>query len=91
MVKTIIDKWRKCGKTVALPRTGRPSKIDENTGGTLVREAAKRPTATLKDLQEFLESTGCFLHVTTIPCIILMSWLWSMLERRKKNKKQTNI
>ncbi len=42
----------------------------------LVREAAKRPTATLKELQEFLASTGCVVHVTTISHILHMSGLW---------------
>lgn len=32
----------------------------------LVRVAAKRPTATVKELQVFLESAGCFVHVTAI-------------------------
>ncbi|KAM9392316.1 transcription factor BTF3 homolog 4-like isoform 2-T2 [Pholidichthys leucotaenia] len=53
-VKTVIIKWRKYGTTVTLPRTGRPSKIDEKSRRRLVREAAKRLTATLKGLQEFL-------------------------------------
>uniref|UniRef100_A0A803KET0 Tc1-like transposase DDE domain-containing protein n=1 Tax=Xenopus tropicalis TaxID=8364 RepID=A0A803KET0_XENTR len=53
-VKTVIVKWRKYGTTVTLPRTGRPSKIDEKTKRKLVREATKRPTSTLKELQEYL-------------------------------------
>ncbi|KAM4031045.1 uncharacterized protein ACNLHF_018613 isoform 1-T2 [Anomaloglossus baeobatrachus] len=72
-VKTVIKKWHKFGTTVTLPRTGRPSKIDEKTRRKLVREAAKRPTATLKELQKFLASTGCVLHVTTISRILHMS------------------
>ncbi|KAI3373894.1 hypothetical protein L3Q82_022462, partial [Scortum barcoo] len=40
-VKTVIIKWRKYGTTVTLPRTGRPSKIDDKTRRKLVREAAK--------------------------------------------------
>lgn len=30
-VKTVIIKWRKYGTTVTLPRTGRPTKVDEKT------------------------------------------------------------
>jgi len=56
----VINKYRKCGTTVTLSRTGRPSKIDKNTKWKLVREAAKRPTATLKELKLFLASTGCY-------------------------------
>lgn len=58
-VKTIIIKWRKYGPTVTLPRTGHPSKIVDKVRKKLVREAGKRPTLTLKKLQEFLASTGC--------------------------------
>ncbi len=53
-VKTVIIKWRKYGATVILTSNGCPSKIDEKMRRKLVREAAKRTTATLKELQEFL-------------------------------------
>ncbi|XP_061542774.1 chromodomain-helicase-DNA-binding protein 6 isoform X3 [Phycodurus eques] len=52
-VKAVIIKWRKFGTTESLPRSGRPSKTDEKTRSAL-KEAAKRPAATLKELQEFL-------------------------------------
>ena len=81
-VKTVIIKWRKYGTTVTLPRTGRPSKIDDKTRRKLVREAAKRPTATLKELQEFLASTGCVVHVKTISRLLHMSGLWGRVARR---------
>ncbi len=75
-MKTVIIKWRKYGATVILPSTGCPSKIDEKMRRKLVREAAKRRTATLKELQEFLASTGCVVHVTTSSHILHMSGLW---------------
>lgn len=62
-LKTTINKWTKYGTTVTLLRTGC---LDEITKRNLVREAAKKPTATLKELQQFLESTGCSLNVTAI-------------------------
>lgn len=74
-VKTVIIKWRKYGATVILPRIGCPSKIDEKMRRKLVREAAKRPTATLREPQEFLASTGCVVHVTTISHVLHMSGL----------------
>ncbi|XP_037106285.1 uncharacterized protein LOC119122170 isoform X5 [Syngnathus acus] len=80
-VKSVIVKWRKNGTTVPLPRTGRPSKIDEKTRRELVREAVKRPTATLKELQQFLASTGCSVHVTTISRLLHMSGLWGRVAR----------
>ncbi|MCJ8729688.1 hypothetical protein PDJAM_G00109390 [Pangasius djambal] len=90
-VKTIIIKWRKCGATATLPRTGLPSKIDEKTRRRLVREAAKRPTATLKELQEFLASTGCVVHVKTISRILHTSGLWGRVARQKPFLTKKNI
>ena len=90
-VKTVIIKWRKYGTTVTLPRTGRHSKIDEKTRRKLIREASKRPTATLKELQEFLASTGCVLHVTTISRILHMCGLWGRVARRKPFLSKKNI
>lgn len=49
-MKTVIKKWRKYGATVTLPRKGHLSKIEEQTRQKLVRKAAKRPAATLKEL-----------------------------------------
>uniref|UniRef100_A0AAY5K9G5 Transposase Tc1-like domain-containing protein n=1 Tax=Esox lucius TaxID=8010 RepID=A0AAY5K9G5_ESOLU len=57
----------------------------------LVREASKRPTATLKELQEFLASTGCVLHVTTISRILHMNGLWGRVARRKPFLTKKNI
>lgn len=76
---------------VTLPRTGRPSKIDEKTRGRLVRWAAKRPTATLKEVQKFLASTGCVLHETTIFHILHLSRLWSRVARQKTFLRNKNI
>ncbi len=45
-------------------------------------EAAKRPTATLKELQKFLASTSCVVHVTTVSHILLMSGLWGRVARK---------
>lgn len=51
--------------------TGCFSKINEKTIWKLVKEAAKRPVATLKELQDFLPgkkgflpSTDCLLHMS---------------------------
>uniref|UniRef100_A0AAY5K3N1 Transposase Tc1-like domain-containing protein n=1 Tax=Esox lucius TaxID=8010 RepID=A0AAY5K3N1_ESOLU len=82
-VKTVIIKRRKYGTTETLPRTGHPSKIYEKMRRKLVREASKRPPATLKELQEFLASTGRILHVTTISRILHMNGLWGRVARWK--------
>lgn len=59
------------------------SNINEKTKRKLIKEASKRPTATLKELQEFLANTGCVIHVTTISRIFHMSGLWGRIARRK--------
>uniref|UniRef100_A0A8C5LME3 Transposase n=1 Tax=Leptobrachium leishanense TaxID=445787 RepID=A0A8C5LME3_9ANUR len=81
-------KWRKFSTVATLPRCGRPVKM---TMSKLVREAAKRPTATLKELQAYLASTGCVVHVTTISRILHMSGLWGRLARRKPFLTKKNI
>ncbi len=79
-VKPFIIKWRKYGATVTLPSTGYPSKMYEKMRRKLVREAAMRPKATLKELQEILASTSCVVYVTTISQILHISGLWGRLE-----------
>lgn len=51
--------------------------------GKLVREVAKRPLVTLNDLQKFVASSGCVVHVTTISSILHISGLWGRVARRK--------
>lgn len=46
----------------------------------MVREAAKKPTASLKELQQLFRSTGCPLHMTTI------SWFLHVWATRKDGK-----
>uniref|UniRef100_A0AAY5KT08 Tc1-like transposase DDE domain-containing protein n=1 Tax=Esox lucius TaxID=8010 RepID=A0AAY5KT08_ESOLU len=90
-VKTVIINWRKYGTTETLPRTGRLSKNYEKMRRKLVREASKRPTATLKELQEYLASTGCVLHVTTISHIHHLNGLWGRVARRKHFLTKKNL
>lgn len=78
-MKAIINKERKWGVTVSLLRTGHPDKLIERTRRKLIREAAKRPTARLKDMQEHRASIGHFMHVTTMSHILHMSRLWGKL------------
>ena len=62
-VKTIIKKWKAYGTTNTLPRSGRPSKLDDKARRRLIREATKRPMATLKELHPFMAKTGHCVHV----------------------------
>ena len=65
-VKTIIKKWKAYGTTKTLPRSGRPSKLDDQASRRLIREATKMPMETLKELHAFMAKTGHCMHVTTI-------------------------
>ena len=47
-VKTIIKKWKAYGPTKTLPRSGHPSKLDDQARRRLIREVTKRPMATFK-------------------------------------------
>ena len=67
-VKTIIKKWKAYGPTKTLPRSGRPSKLDDQSRGRLISEATKRPMATLKELQTFMAKTGeCDNNIPSTP------------------------
>ena len=82
-VKSIIKKWKVFGTTQTLPGSGRHSKLDERARRKLVREATKRPTATLKQLQEFMTKSGHCVHVTTISQILHKCGLYGRVARKK--------
>ena len=65
-VKTIIKNWKAYGTFKTLPRSGHPSKLDDHVKRRLIREATKRPIATLKEVQAFMAKTGHCVHGTTI-------------------------
>ena len=46
-VETIIKKWKAYSTTKTLPRSVRPSKLDDQARRGLVRDATKKPMATL--------------------------------------------
>lgn len=62
----VVERHKSGGTTNTLPRSGRPSKLGDQARRTLIREAIKRPKATLKELQVFMVGTGRSVHVTTI-------------------------
>uniref|UniRef100_A0AAY5L4C4 Transposase Tc1-like domain-containing protein n=1 Tax=Esox lucius TaxID=8010 RepID=A0AAY5L4C4_ESOLU len=83
IVKSIIKKWKVFGTTKTLPGSGRRSKLDERARRKLVREATKRPTATLKQLQDFMTKSGHCVHVTTISQILHKCGLYGRVARKK--------
>ena len=76
-VRTTIKKWKSYGTTKTLPRSGRPSKLDDQAGRRLIREATKRTMATLKKLHAFMAKSGHCVHVTTISQALNKSGLYS--------------
>ena len=77
---TIIEAY---GATKTLPRSSRPSKLDDQARRRLIREATKRPIANLKELRAFMVKTGHCVHVTTISQALHKSGLSGRLARRK--------
>lgn len=70
--------------TVTLQRTGHPSKINERTKTKLIRRAAKRPTATLKELQGCLERSHSACDIShRISLTFFMSVLWGRVTQKK--------
>uniref|UniRef100_A0AAY5KP94 Transposase Tc1-like domain-containing protein n=1 Tax=Esox lucius TaxID=8010 RepID=A0AAY5KP94_ESOLU len=90
-VKSIIKKWKIFGTTQTLPGSGRRSKLDERARRRLVREATKRPTATLKQLQEFMTKSGHCVHVTTISQILHKCDLYGRVARKKPLLKKDHM
>uniref|UniRef100_A0A9J8BMM8 Transposase Tc1-like domain-containing protein n=1 Tax=Cyprinus carpio carpio TaxID=630221 RepID=A0A9J8BMM8_CYPCA len=82
-VKSISNKWKVFGTTQTLPGSGHPSKLDERDRRKLVREATKRPTATLNQMQEFMTMSGHCVHVTTISQILHKCGLYGRIARKK--------
>ena len=65
-IKSIIEEWKEYGTTTNLPREGRPPKHTDQTRRALIREAAKRPKITLKELQSSTVEIGVSVHRTTL-------------------------
>lgn len=86
------DQW---GETISITLDGtkwrQSSKSEENMRRSirywwqLVMEAAKSPTATLKELQEFMVRTGCVIHVTTMSRILHMLGMGHGIARQKSS------
>ena len=90
-VKKIIRKWKVDGTIRTLPRSGRPSKLDDKTRRRLMREATKRPMSTLKELQAFMVKTDHCVYVTTISQALHKSGLYGRVARRKPLLKKAHL
>ena len=90
-VKRIIKKCKTYGTTKTLPRSGRSSILDDQGRRRLIREATKRPMATLKKLQAFMIKTGHFVHVTTTSQTLHKPGLHGRMARRKPFLKKPTL
>ena len=90
-VKTITKKWKVYGTTKTLPRSGCPSKMDDQARMRLIRAASKRPVVTLKELQPCMAKTGHCVHVTTISQALDKSGLYGRVARRKPLLKKSHL
>uniref|UniRef100_A0A9J8BDU2 Transposase Tc1-like domain-containing protein n=1 Tax=Cyprinus carpio carpio TaxID=630221 RepID=A0A9J8BDU2_CYPCA len=90
-VKNVIKKWKVFGTTQTLPESGCHSKLDERARRKLVRDATKRPTATLKQLQEFMTKSGHCVHLTTASQILHKCGLYGRVARKKPLLKKCHV
>ena len=87
----MIKKWKVYGTTKTLPRSGRLSKLDDQARRRLIREATKRPMATLKELHAFMAKTGHCVHVTTISQALHKSGLYDSVAKRNPLLKKPTL
>ncbi|MBN3274470.1 TCB1 transposase, partial [Polyodon spathula] len=90
-VKTIIEKWKVYGTTKTLPRSGRPSKLDDQARRRLNREATKRTMATLQEQQAFMSNTGQSVHESTLSQALHKFGLYGRVARRKPLLKKAHL
>ena len=74
-----------------LSRTGRPQKLSIRARRALVREATKRPMATLKELQCSTAELGDTVHTATIARVLHKTGLYGRVAKRKPLLKKTRI
>ena len=86
-----MKKWKAYGTTKTLPRSDRPSKLDDQAKRRLIREATKWPMTTLKELHAFMAKTGHCLHVTTMSQALHKSGLYGRVARRKPLLKKAHL
>ncbi|KAM9313300.1 uncharacterized protein PAF06_011291 [Gastrophryne carolinensis] len=65
-IRHIVDKWKKFSTVSTLPRSGRPTKIGVRAHNTILKEVAKNPGVTVKDLQATLAQDNVHVHESTI-------------------------
>ena len=82
-INTIIKKWKAYGTTKTLARSGHPSKLADQGRKRLIKEATKRPMATLKEIQDIMAKTGHCVHVKTIYQALHKCGLYGRVARRK--------
>lgn len=82
-VKTVVKNWLVHKITVALPRSGRPSKLTRRGKSKLFREATSISSATLEDLKASVSSTGTDVCASTISRVMHQSGLQRRVARKK--------
>ena len=63
-IKSITINWKEYGTTPNLTREGRPPKLTDRARRALIRDSAKTPEITLKELQRSIAEMGVSVHRT---------------------------
>ena len=79
------------GTTKTMPRSCCPSKLDDQARRRQIREATKRPMATLKELHSFIVKTGHYEHVTTNIPSTPQGFPYGRVARRKPLLKKAHL
>uniref|UniRef100_A0A8K9UU17 Transposase Tc1-like domain-containing protein n=1 Tax=Oncorhynchus mykiss TaxID=8022 RepID=A0A8K9UU17_ONCMY len=89
-IKSIIKIWKEYGTTTNMPREGRPPKLTDQARRALIREATKRLTITLNELQSSTAEIGMSVHRTTLSRTLHRAGLYRSVDRRKPLLKEKN-
>ena len=82
-VTSIILKWKKVGRTKAVPRAGRPPKLRNRGRRVLIREVTKNLMVTVTELQSSSVEMGGPSRRTIISAALHQSELYGRVARRK--------
>ena len=89
-IKSIIKKWKEYGTTTNQPRVARPPKLTDQARRVIIREAAKSPKITLKELQSSTAEIGISVNRTTLSRTLHRAGHYGRVARKKPLQKEKN-
>jgi len=90
-IGAIVRKWKKCGSTHDLQRTGRPLKISPRSSKWIARKVQQNPFTTRGELQKDLEKAGTSVSKDTISRNLNSKGLHSRSPRKTPLLKKSHV